>query len=74
MTGKLTLQAQRDRDCYKNFLLKATAIKNLERHFNSSMLFNFDSRKAIEFGTELSLSKCLLSESIQLWLDKSRML
>lgn len=68
------MEAQRDRGCYKNLLLKAAAIRNLERHFNSSMLPDFDSRKAIEFGTELSLSKCLLNESIKQWLNKSRML
>lgn len=57
--GKLALKAQRDRGCYGKSLLKAATIRNLERHFSSSMLTNFDSRKAIEFGTELCLSKCL---------------
>lgn len=59
--GKLALKAQRDRGCYRKFLLKAAAIKNLERHFNCSKLLDFDSREAIEVGILLCLRKCLLN-------------
>ena len=65
--------SDRHRGCCGKFFVKVASPENF-KDILTSLLCDFDSRKAVEFGTKLILSKCLLNESVKQWLNKSRML